>query len=86
MLSYDRLQHILACFFGLGLIVSGIMRRGMGVRGLPEVSEQNDPPPFEFSVALIVLGVVIWDMAVFAFFDNPQQTFIRALGETPRCD
>src|SRR5512146_578786 len=40
MLSYDRLQHILACLFGAGLILSGIMRRGVGVRGLPEVSEQ----------------------------------------------
>lgn len=59
MLSYDRLQHVLACLFGLGLILSGIMRRGMGVRGLPEISEQNDPPPVEFSVALILLGFVI---------------------------
>ena len=59
MLTYDRLQPILACLFGLGLILAGIMRRGVGVRGLPEVSEQNDPPPLEFSVALIVLGLVI---------------------------
>lgn len=59
MLSDDRLQHILACLFGLGLILSGIMRRGMGVRGFPEVSEQNDPPPVEFSIALIVLGFAI---------------------------
>ncbi len=59
MLSHDRLQSVLACLFGLGLILSGIMRRGMGVRGLPEVAEQNDPPPIEFSVALIVFGFVI---------------------------
>lgn len=59
MLSDGRLQHMLACLLGVGLILSGIMRRGMGVRGLPEVSEQNDPPPVEFSIALIVLGFVI---------------------------
>lgn len=59
MLSHDRLQSVLACIFGLGLVLSGIMRRGMGVRGLPEVVENNDPPPVEFSVALIVLGFVI---------------------------
>lgn len=57
--SYDRLQHILACLFGLGLILSGVLRKGIGVRGFPEVSEQSDPPPIEFSVALIVLGAVI---------------------------
>lgn len=59
MFSYDRLQSILGCLFGLGLILSGIMRRGVGVRGFPEVSEQNDPPPIEFSIVLIVLGVLI---------------------------
>ncbi len=59
MLSYDYLQPILACLFGLGLILSGIMRKGVGVRGLPEVSEQNDPAPLEFSIALIILGCVI---------------------------
>lgn len=59
MLTEDRLKPILACLFGLGLILSGILRRGVGVRGMPEVSEQNDPPPLEFSLALIVLGFVI---------------------------
>ena len=71
MRSYNRLQTVLACLFGLGLILSGIMRRGIGVRGLPEVSEQNDPPPIEFSVALIVCGLVIFGYALFIYFGNP---------------
>ena len=68
MLSHDRLQQILACLFGLGLIWSGIRRKGIGVRGMPEVSEQNDPLPVEFSVALIMLGFVILGYGVFHLF------------------
>lgn len=59
MLGYQRLQTILAMLFGLGLILAGIRRRGTGVRGFPEVAEQSDPAPIEFSGALIVLGIVI---------------------------
>jgi hypothetical protein len=59
ILTYDIFQSIGACIFGLGLIWSGISRKGGGVRGFPEVSEQNDPPPIEFSIALIVCGLVL---------------------------
>ena len=59
ILTHDIYQGIGACIFGLGLIWSGISRKGVGARGLPEVSEQNDPPPIEFSIALIVCGLVL---------------------------
>jgi len=59
ILTRNIFQGIGACIFGLGLIWSGISRKGVGVRGLPEVSEQNDPPPIEFSIALIVCGLVL---------------------------
>ena len=58
-LTYDIFRSIGACIFGLGLIWSGISRKGVGVRGFPEVSEQNDQPPIEFSIALIVCGLVL---------------------------
>ena len=59
ILTHDIFQSIGACIFGLGLIWSGISRKGVGVRGFPEGSEQNDPPPIEFSIALIVCGLVL---------------------------
>ena len=58
--NYQNIFHnILACFGGLGLIWAGIKRKGVGTRGFPEVSEQSDPAPIEFSAALVVCGLLI---------------------------
>jgi F0F1-type ATP synthase membrane subunit c/vacuolar-type H+-ATPase subunit K len=59
ILTYTTFQNILACIFGLGLVWSGINRKGVGVRGLPEVAEQSDPAPIWFSAVLIVFGLLI---------------------------
>jgi hypothetical protein len=58
-LTYATYQNILACIFGLGVVWAGIKRKGVGVRGFPEVSEQSDPAPIEFSAVLIVCGLLI---------------------------
>jgi hypothetical protein len=57
--NHDTLQALLACIFGLGLVWSRIQRGGVGVRGLPEVAEQRDRLPIEFSAARVVCGVVL---------------------------